>query len=235
MGGITKTLFGGGDKVDTSGQERAAAQSTALQKQMYEEGVERSQPFYQAGVSGIGELQRLMGLGGDAGSEGYGSLMQGYSPEQLTEDPSYGFRLAEGQKAIDRAMAAGGKTFSPEAVKALTGYSQDLASTEYGRAFDRYRAGQGDIYNRLAGLTGTGQQQVSQLANLGQNYAGQVGQTQASLADAMSAAQQQNAANRSSMFGTLGSLAGAGIGGALGGWGGAAAGAGIGRAAGGLF
>lgn len=210
------SIFGGGGKPDTSGQEAAAAQANALQKQMYEESVARSEPFYQAGVSGMTELQRLMGLGGDAGSQGYGSLTQGYSPEMLTEDPSYQFRQTEGQKAIDRAMAAGGKTFSPEAVKALQGYNQNLASTEYGQAFDRNRATQGDLYNRLAGISGTGQQQVSGLQQAGQSYAGNVGQTNTSLADSMSAAQQQAQQGRSSMFGTLGSLAGMGVGYALG-------------------
>lgn len=226
-------IFGGGSSApDTSGQERVASEANALQKQMYEESVQRSEPFYQAGVSGIGELQRLMGLLGDAESAGYGSLMQSFSPEMLTEDPSYGFRQAEGQKAIERAMAAGRGTLNPQAAQALIDYNQNLASTEYGQAYDRYRANQGDIYNRLAGLTGTGQQQVSALNQAGQSYAGNVGQTNASLANTMAAAQQQAASQRSGMFGTLGTLGGAAIGGFFGGPTGAMLGSSIGGSVG---
>lgn len=192
---------------DTSGQVAAAREANALQRQIYEESVERGQPFYDVGLAGSEKLSGYLGLDeaqrGNVPEGSYGSLLQSFSPDQLTEDPGFAFRQAEGNKALERQLASQGKTFSPEAAKALMGYNQGLASQEYGQAYDRYRADQGDIYNRLAALSGTGQQQISQLNQAGQSYAGNVGQTNASLADAQVAAQQAKNAGKQSMFNTL--------------------------------
>lgn len=82
-------------------------------------------------------------------------------------------------------------------------YNQGLASQEYGQAFDRYRAGQSDIYNRLAGISGTGQTQAAQLTGLGQQYAGTVGEIGTSLANAQAAAGQADKLRQQSMWGNL--------------------------------
>jgi len=55
----------------------------------------------------------------------------------LEADPSYQFRLSEGLKGVNAASAVRGKLRSGDAAKALTRYSSDLASTEYGNWFNR--------------------------------------------------------------------------------------------------
>jgi len=89
---------------------------------------------------------------------------QGLSPGELgTEqfnfqaDPGYGFRMSEGLKALERSAAARGGLVSGGAGKALQRYGQDLASQEYGNAFQRFqqdraaRAGLGQMeYGRFA-------------------------------------------------------------------------------------
>ena len=88
----------------------------------------------------------------------------GLSPGELaTEqfnfqaDPGYGFRLSEGMKALERSAAARGGLMSGGTGKALQRYGQDLASQEYGNAFQRFqqdraaRAGLGQMeYGRFA-------------------------------------------------------------------------------------
>lgn len=132
----------------------------------------------------------------------FGKLTQAFGLEQFQSDPSYQFRLAEGNKAIERAMAARGKTFTPEAVKALTGYGSDLASTEYANAYNRYNQDQNTLFNRLSALSGTGQIAGVHQTESGQNYANTSGQLMTNLANAQIAAQQA-AASRPSMFGQL--------------------------------
>ena len=107
-------------------QASAADQATALQREMFERQTELNEPFRQAGVNALMRMQS-----GDIG---------------LTQDPSYGFRFSEGMRALERARAAGGQMFSGGTARAATRFGQDLASTEYGNAF-----------NRLASLAGLGQ------------------------------------------------------------------------------
>jgi len=89
---------------------------------------------------------------------------QGMSPGELgTEqfnfqaDPGYGFRMSEGLKALERSAAARGGLMAGGTGKALQRYGQDMASQEYGNAFQRFqqdraaRAGLGQMeYGRFA-------------------------------------------------------------------------------------
>lgn len=200
---IIKNIFSGSKRADTSGLTSAARETNALQERMYDETIAREQPFYETGRAGNEELARRLGLSGDAESEGYGGLTQSFDMEQYQSDPGYQFRLDEGNQALERKLAASGKTFSPEAAKALMGYGQGMASQEYGQAYDRYNIDQGNLYNRLAGISGTGQQAGSAMTRAGTGYASNVGQTNASLASAQVAAAEGAKARDQSMFGTL--------------------------------
>lgn len=299
-----KNLYGGGKGGgSTAGMEEAAREANALQRQMYEESVERGEPFYQGGLEGFGTLLDYLGLQGGSqkseqqlrdqltdqftssrtettgmGEDGagwysggygrgheqkyfssdpnkdlhptqaydlgywspidttttrtiteldegalnaavqeqlaaqeenkpeyFGSLLTPFGQDQFEQDAGYQFRLEEGQKALERQLAAQGKTFSPEAAKALADYNQGMASQEYNTAYNRYNLDQGNIYNRLAGMAGMGQQQVAQLDTAGQQYAQNVSQTNASLANAQAAAEQSKGSMFDSLLG-LGSL-----------------------------
>jgi hypothetical protein len=74
-------------------------------------------------------------------------------------DPSYQFRLGEGMKALERTAAARGGLISGGALKAAQRYGQDVASTEFGNA-----------YNRLAGLAGVGQTATGAMGNAANAY-----------------------------------------------------------------
>ena len=89
------------------------------------------------------------GHGGGAAGGAAGGAMAGM-------DPSYAFRFAEGQKALEKSAAAKGTLLTGGTLKALANYGQQMASTEFGNIFDRnYRvAGLGlNAANSAAGLS----------------------------------------------------------------------------------
>jgi hypothetical protein len=81
------------------------------------------------------------------------------------ESPDYQFNLAEGQKAIDRSLAARGRTLSGAGVKEGIRYASGMASNEYG-----------NFYNRLANLAGIGQAATNSTAAAGANAANNISQ-----------------------------------------------------------
>lgn len=150
----------------------------------------------------------------------YGSLLQRFGMDQFEEDPGYQFRQDESNKALERAMAAQGVTLggggygeiNPQAYRAMEELNQNLASQEYGNAYNRYVQDQLNTFNMLTGAAGMGQGSTGILATGGQNYANNVGNLQTGLAGAQLNAQMSQQA-QPSMFG---SLLGAGAGAFLG-------------------
>lgn len=146
-------------------------ESNALLKQIYNEGVQRQQPFYDAGITSQNKLMDLLGLSNRQGAEGYGSLNQNFGMSDFQADPGYGFRMSEGLKALDRQAAARGGLISGGALKAAERYGQNLASDEYSNAFNRYQTNRMNRLNPLQGFLGQGQSAATQLNSAGSNYA----------------------------------------------------------------
>jgi len=84
---------------------------------------------------------------------------------ELMMDPGFAFRLAEGQKALERSAAARGSGMGGGALKAITRYAQDYSSGEYNNAFARYRSTTQDRYNNLFGVANLGAQVGTQQGN----------------------------------------------------------------------
>lgn len=152
-------------------QTQAADQAAQVQREIFERQTELQEPFRQAGITSQNELLRLLGLGGEAGTPGYGSLGQPYTMDQLQMDPGYGFRLAEGEKALERMQAARGGLLSGSAIKAGQRYGQEMASQEYQNAFNRAQALLGTRLGVLGSMYGAGQTAAQQVAG----QAGQMG------------------------------------------------------------
>lgn len=144
----------------------------------------------------------------------YGSLTKSFGKEDFQTDPGYDFRMAEGQKAIERSAAAKGGLLSGAAIKAANRFSQDTASNEYQNAYNRFNQNQTNLYNRLAGIAGSGQTASSNLASQGQTYANNTGSLLQERANTNAAGNvaQQNAFNTglSSIGSSLGGLFGGG-------------------------
>lgn len=128
---------------------------------------------------GLGEganaqLATLMGFGPNSGDPMYGSLMRNFGMNDYQEDPGYQFRLREGEKGINRNALAAGRYNSGATLKALGGYNSDLASQEYGNAFDRWRQQNADRFSRTTGVSGIGQRAVESGNNNRERVTGQI-------------------------------------------------------------
>jgi hypothetical protein len=145
-----------------SSQANAANRAAELQQQQYEQTRQDQMPFREAGVRALNKLE---------GASDYTP----FGMQQFQQDPGYGFRLSEGQKALDRSAAARGGLISGGALKAAQRYGQDMGSQEYTNAFNRYQTERQARLGPLQSLAGVGQTSVNQLGQAGQNYASNVG------------------------------------------------------------
>lgn len=189
----------GGGKVDYTPMVQASDKAVALQSKIYEEQKKQAQPWLQAGQGALTTLQGRLGLT----PGGTGDLMQTYSGQNLMDDPGYQFRMQQGQKAIERQQAAAGKYLTPEAQMALQRYGQDFGSQEYGAGYNRFNQDQNTLFNRLAAISGVGQQQLAQQQAVGSNYGQSISNIYGQVGNAAVNAQAANQANRGSLFNTL--------------------------------
>lgn len=140
-------------------QQGAAQQSTDIAKGVYTDTTERNQPFLQAGTDDLAQLQQRLP-----------SLTQAYDPSQLASTPGYQFGLQQGQQALDRSLAARGRSVSGAALKAASQFGTDFATTKLDDADSRQRADNGQITSQLMGLANLGQSSANQTAQAGQNF-----------------------------------------------------------------
>lgn len=109
----------------------------------------------------------------------FGSLLRKFTMADRDADPVYQsgleFGLSEGRRAVDNRFAAAGSSLSGAALKALTRFGNDYASTKAGESRNRYVQDQDATYNRLAGVAGTGQTATRDVSNAGANYANAAG------------------------------------------------------------
>ena len=138
-------------------QKETVDQQIALHREMFNKQMELQQPYQQAGVNALNKLQ---------GMADYTM----FGPEQFTKDPGYGFRLAEGQKALDRQAAARGGLISGGALKAAQRYGQEMGSQEFTNAFNRYQTNRANQLQPLQSLMGAGQTAANTMGNVAANY-----------------------------------------------------------------
>jgi hypothetical protein len=115
------------------------------------------QPYIGAGGTSLTQLMQGLQPGGDLSKTFTAADMQQY-------DPGYSFRMDQAAKALQGSAAARGGSLGGGTLSALTGLSQNLASSEFANAEQRFRAQQTDRFNRL-----------NSLVNLGASTAGQAG------------------------------------------------------------
>lgn len=188
-------------KKGASAQQKAADEAAQVQREIFQKQTELAEPFRQAGITSQNELMRLLGIGGDTTSPGYGMLTRGYQPEDLAIDPGYTFRLKEGEKALARLQSArsGGRgLLSGAAIKEGVRYGQDFASQEYQNAFNRMFNLNQQRIGALSNLYGAGQSATQLLSGQAGQYGENVGNllTAGGAARASGYAGQANALNQ---------------------------------------
>lgn len=151
-------------------QMQASQQAIAEQRRQYEQSRQDTAPWREAGQNALGRLQALMGLQG-----GQGNLLQPFTGDSVASEPGYQFGLDEGMKALNNQAAARGMYGSGAAMKGLTRYAQDYAGSKFNEAFNRDQATKAQQYNMLAGVSGSGQTAANQVASMGMQNAGMVG------------------------------------------------------------
>jgi len=174
-------------------QAGAAGQASDVQRQMFEQTQANLQPYMQEGQIGLNQINRMMP-----------QFTQPFGMQQFQESPAYQFNLEEGSKAINKAAAARGQYYNPATLKELARFTQGTASNEFQNAFSNYQTNLGNIWNRMYGLTGTGQSAAAGVGGFGSQMAGQVGSNIMGAGNAMAAGQigQANAINQALSGGT---------------------------------
>lgn len=126
-------------------QAESADAAIALQREQWEQQRQDIGPWREAGVRGLAQFERLAGQGPPrfdpfTAPRALDPARFAFTPptaEDLARDPSYQFRLAEGQKALERGAAARGGLLGGGFARGLERYAQDYASTEYGNVYNR--------------------------------------------------------------------------------------------------
>lgn len=150
-------------------QLKAAREAIQFQKNMFSKQIALEKPFRSAGVTALNKLSPLLDY-------------QTFGMKQFKTDPGYAFRLAEGQKALERSAAARGGLLSGATLRGTEELGQNLASQEYQNAFNRYleerrqrisplydvaRLGQAAAANQAAGAGAYGQNVAQLMQDVG--------------------------------------------------------------------
>lgn len=154
-------------KVQTDNLNRALD----LQRQIYNENVNRAKPFYDTGTIANNRYMEYLGLGGNASSPYYGRYSKPFSMNNFQKDPGYTFRLGEGLQAINKQFAGRGGIGSGRALKAINDYAQNSASQEYQNAYNRYYNDKNQTLAPLSELINRGYNAGQGLSNAGNSYA----------------------------------------------------------------
>lgn len=146
--------------------KNTAAANNALQEDIYNQNKTALAPYEAAGTKATPAIEALLGLSDDGGG-----AAKAY--QDWRNSTGYQFGLKQGQDATTAALGAKGLTDSGAALKSLTRYGNDYATTN----FQTYL---GDVANQQ----GVGLAAASAQAGVGQNYANAVSANNTTAANA---------------------------------------------------
>jgi hypothetical protein len=108
-------------------------------------------------------------------------LLRKFAASDMEADPVYQsglkFGLDRGTDGINSRATASGMYDSGATLKALTTFGNDYGSTKANESYNRFTNDQSNIYNKLAGISGTGQVATNQIAASGSNAANNISQS----------------------------------------------------------
>jgi len=167
------------DAASTAAQASGAASDASIAEQRRQYDLSRADyaPYLAAGTESVNQLATDLRPGGRFASP----TPFDFQYDQNT-DPGYGFRFDQGMRGVNASMAAKGMGLSGAGIKGATAFGQGMGSQEYNNAFNRYLTGfnantgeRNQLYNRYAGVAGTGQNAVGGVTAQGANMAGNIG------------------------------------------------------------
>jgi len=146
IGSVVGGLFGSSA---AKKQIQAIREMIAENRRQYDDTVARMAPYYDFGK------ERL---------NAFSNWLEDPTKDPMSQlDPGYEFRRQEGMKSLTGNAATAGMLQSGDTLRAIQQYGQDLSSSEYSNAFDRWLA-QHQAKMREAGV---GQDAAANLGQLG--------------------------------------------------------------------
>ena len=198
-----------GSIIASDKQAGAQKQAAATQQGMFDTIQSQNQPFVQGGYAANTKLQDLLGLSGNTGSQGYGSLTSSFSPSDYlaNKDPGYEFQLKTGAQATRNADTPGVGSLSGAALKDLMSFNQNMAATGYQNAFNRYQTQQNNTFQRLHDIAGLGQASANNTSAAGTSLGSGIAQSQAATGATQASGVLGAPSSLSNLANTLGSQA----------------------------
>lgn len=152
-------------------QAEGTASAIGEQQRQFDLTREDFAPYRETGINALRQL--------------VGDIDRAPTSAEVMSDPGYQFGLEQGQRGIDRKIAAGGGRVSGRAIMAAGRFGTDYASGMYGAAYQRRQ----DRLNRMAALAGVGQTATGASAAAGANASNAISNLYASQGDASGARQ----------------------------------------------
>ena len=181
---------------------QASNASIAEQRRQFDINQANQQPFLTAGTGAVNRLGAGVGAGGEFGAT------TPFNFQYDKNDPAFTFSFDQGMRGINASLAAKGLGGSGAGIKGAAGFAENLANSYYNDAFNRYVTGfnantgeRNQLYNRLAGVAGTGQTSANQIGAQGANMASNIGNAYMSSAANTGNAAMAAAGIRNSAYG----------------------------------
>ncbi len=206
VGGIS-SWFGG---KSTSDATKANAEATlaatkntnAMLQRQYDQNRKDNESWRLAGEEALKKIQS---------DPGFQFISEDFD---FFSDPSYEFRKQESINALDRSAASRGNILSGAQNKAITRYAGNLASQEYGNAFNRYMAKENQRFNQQKNiydtnlntqkvLAGVGQQAINSNIASGTNLTNAMARNTMNATNNNNALRMQGAVNTANMYGDI--------------------------------
>ena len=195
---VTSSFIGAqGAKSAANTQSAAAANAQNQLQANYQSLAPNYTPYQQTGSQGLAGLNQQMPY-----LTTPTSTYQPMTNADLNANmaPNYAFQLQQGQNATNLANNATGGLIGGNALKGLQDYTQNYASGAYQNALTNYmgqqnqnfsqnQAQQTNIFNRLSGIAGIGQNAVTGMSNLATGNATNIAQLGVGSANAQAAGQ----------------------------------------------
>ena len=223
-----------GSYLSSQQQLQAAQKAQGAITNAYNTATSYQQPYQQAGLQGLSQLQQ-----GNFGTAVPGQYQGGQAPTytaptfNFQQQPGYQFQLQQGQNAALSSAAGRGAGLSGATLKALSTYGTGVANQSYGQDYDQYMQGRqqgANEYNTQLGQFnqnrqfGAGQQQqqyenanqqqmqrygqAANLSGIGQQAAGTLGQMATGYGNNLAGLYGQ--AGNAQAAGTMGTMQGLG-------------------------
>jgi hypothetical protein len=167
-------------------QAQEAQNALNFQEQEWQTQQQNLQPWLKAGQGAINSLSQLTSTPGEGLLTPWTGTFTPPTAEEARATPGYQFTLQQGEGAVQDSAAARGGLLTGNTAEAMQQYGQGLADTtyqqtyqnaltQYETAYNTFQNNQTNLYNRLAGVAGVGQNAATSLGQQGQAAAGNVG------------------------------------------------------------